>query len=408
MFDDSKHADLGWVNRGPPISRRALLRSLAAGASFIALQPVSTLAKISNLDQYTRMTSSHFGSFTAKVKDGKFISVTPYSGDPYPSKMIEAMPDWVNSKSRVRYPSVRKSFLEKGAKSDPTKRGAEPFVRVSWEKAYELVASELKRVKGAYGHKAIFGGSNGWRQAGVLHDPQKLVKRFLAGFGGYTNETGGYSWAASKAILPYIVGDQNSRTGKLTTYNNIIANTKLLVLWGTAPLKNSEIMRGGGGAHTTRMYFKKMAEAGIKTIVINPVATEEVDMLKADWIKPRPNTDMAIMLGMAHTLLTKGKHDKAFLAKYTVGYGKFEDYLLGKTDSVPKTAEWAAAISGVDAGTIRALADQMADTRSFIMGGPALQRSDHGGYVYWALITLCAMLGQIGLDGGGFGFGYLA
>src|SRR4030095_5606428 len=36
----------------------------------------------------------------------------------------------------------------------------------------------------------------------------------------------------------------------------------------------------------------------------------------------------------------------------------------------------------------------------------AIQRAHHGEQPYWMLITLAAMLGQIGLPGGGFGFGY--
>ncbi|MEW5728381.1 MAG: molybdopterin guanine dinucleotide-containing S/N-oxide reductase [Pseudomonadota bacterium] len=352
------------------------------------------------------MTSSHFGSFTAHVKGGKFVSVTPFSKDPDPTPMIEVLNDWVYSKSRVHAPSVRKGFLENGHKSDRSRRGAEPFVEVSWDKALDLVASELKRVKESHGNQAIFGGPNGWRQAGMLHDPQVLLKRFLAGFGGYTGDNGGYSWGASKAILPHILGDQNARVGKLTTYKSIAENTKLLVLWGTTPLKNGQIMRNGGGAHTTRGYMDSIRKAGVEVVVINPVADEEVDFFKAQWIKPRPNTDTAMMLGMMHTLHTEGLYDKDFLANYTVGFAKFEEYLLGKTDGQPKSADWAAGLCDVDAQAIRDLARRMAKTRSFIMMGPAMQRSDHGGYVYWMQIVLSAMLGQIGLPGGGFGYGY--
>lgn len=58
-------------------------------------------------------------------------------------------------------------------------------------------------------------------------------------------------------------------------------------------------------------------------------------------------TDVPLMLGIAHTLVEQGKHDKDFLKKYTSGYAKFEEYLLGKTDGQPKTAEWASKICGV-------------------------------------------------------------
>ena len=75
-----------------------------------------------------------------------------------------------------------------------------------------------------------------------------------------------------------------------------------------------------------------------------------------------PGTDIALMLGLVHTLVVEGLHDRAFLDRYTVGWPVFERYLLGETDGQPKDAAWAAAISGVPADTIVALA------RSFTAG----------------------------------------
>lgn len=389
--------------------RRIFLKSMAVSAWVIAsfqLFPEIVKAATTKLVNYTKMTTTHFGAFTAKVRNGIFVKAIPFAMDKHPSTMIEAMPDRVNSDTRVMYPVVRAGYLKHGINSDRTKRGTEPFVRVSWEKALDLVATELKRVKKEHGNKAIFGGSNGWRCGGMLNDPQRLLKRFLTGFGGFVNETGGYSWPASKAILPIVLGSNTAATGKLTTYNSIIKNTKFLVLWGTAPLKNGEIMRGGGGQHTTEEYILQIRKAGIETLSINPAAEEEVEVLKSKWIKPRPNTDTALMMGIAHTLYTEGLHDQKFLDKYTVGFKKFLPYLLGKTDGQPKNAKWASKITEIDADTIKKLARKMAGTRTFIMGGPALQRQHHGEHTFWTLITLASMLGQIGLPGGGFGFGY--
>jgi biotin/methionine sulfoxide reductase len=112
------------------------------------------------------------------------------------------------------------------------------------------------------------------------------------------------------------------------------------------------------------------------------------------------------MLGLAHTLLTEGRHDAAFLARYTVGFEKFSEYLLGQEDGQPKDALWAARISGIDAETLRGLARRMAATRTFITTTWSLQRADHGEQPIWMTIVLAAMLGQIGLPGGGFGIGY--
>ena len=79
---------------------------------------------------------------------------------------------------------------------------------------------------------------------------------------------------------------------------------------------------------------------------------------------------------------------------------------MGDSDGQPKNADWAAAITGVPAETIRALARRMAATRTMVTASWSLQRAHHGEQPYWAVILLASALGQIGLPGGGFGFGY--
>ena len=47
-------------------------------------------------------------------------------------------------------------------------RGREPFVPVGWERALDLVAGELARVRREHGPAAIMGGSQGWSSAGIF------------------------------------------------------------------------------------------------------------------------------------------------------------------------------------------------------------------------------------------------
>ena len=392
------------------IWRRSLMKTGAAVAGAIAASPFVP-ADAQTIpgpiyDASTVISSSHWGSFRARVEGGRFVEAVPFAKDAYPSPMIQAMVDRVYAADRVKYPMVREGYLKHGIHGDRTARGREPFVRVSWETALDLVAKELSRVRTAYGPKAIFGGSNGWRSAGKLHDASTLLHRFLGQSGGFVGEDGGYSWAAAKAILPYIVGSSQPDTGPLTSWSSIVENTKLLVVFGSTPLKNAQILRGGGDNHETVEWIKKLKEAGTEVVSINPVSEEMDDYLKPERISPRPNTDTALMLGLAYTLHQEGLTDKAFIAKYTYGFDKFEEYLLGKTDGQPKDAKWASAITQVDEDTITALARKMAAKRTMIMAGPAMQRAAHGEQVFWTLITLASMLGQIGLPGGGFGFGY--
>ena len=93
---------------------------------------------------------------------------------------------------------------------------------------------------------------------------------------------------------------------------------------------------------------------------VSPARSDAAPVLDAEWLPVRPGTDTALMLGLAHTLLVEGLHDMAFLERYTVGFGRFRAYLTGEGDGTARDATWAAAITGLDAGAIRALARRMA------------------------------------------------
>jgi biotin/methionine sulfoxide reductase len=351
-------------------------------------------------------TASHWGAFWAKVQDGRVVGVQPFEKDEHPSPLAQSQVQAVYDASRIDRPHVRKGFLDHGTKSDRSRRGAEPFVAVDWETALALAAGELGRVKSTFGNASIFAGSYGWSSAGRLHHAKSLLHRFTNLFGGATLQVDTYSNAAGSVITPHVLGDATAITGPGTTWNSIAANTRLIVSFGGMPLKNLQIDSGGTGEHSSITAIRDLAGRGIEFVCISPIRADYADKLNAEWLPAIPGTDTAIMLGLAHTLVTEGLHDAAFLERYTVGFERFRQYLLGEADGQQKDAAWAAGISGIDAETIRRLARRMAATRTFITTTWSLQRADHGEQPIWMTVVLAAILGQIGLPGGGFGMGY--
>ncbi len=389
------------------VSRRTFLNAMAA-TGVAAYAAPTVLAKDMSpsgpvLNTHKTATATHWGSVETIVKGGEFIRVKPFK-DEYPIPMIRALADRVNAQNRVKYPMVREGYLKYGYRSNKSKRGRDRFVRVSWEKAFELVAKELQRVKGKYGSAAIFAGSVDWHSVGKLHASPTLLRRMLNLFGGFTDDTGDFSVQAAMTILPHVTGNIEVYD-RQTAWPTIIEHTDTVILWAADLLKNNQI-GWDPPDHYAYNAVKQLKKKGKKIISIDPRLTDTAEYLGADWIKIRPNTDVAMMLAIAYTLYKENLYDKVFLDKYAVGFDKFLSYVLGKADGIEKTPEWAAEITEIDAETIKSIARQMAKGRTMIMNGWATQRQDHGEQAPWMVVTLAAMLGQIGLPGGGFGFSY--
>jgi trimethylamine-N-oxide reductase (cytochrome c) len=174
-------------------------------------------------------------------------------------------------------------------------------------------------------------------------------------------------------------------------------------MWGADLFKTNKIDFAVANRKNDE-YFLKYKKSGMKFISIDPIKTETAKMFDAECIYIRPNTDVALMLGMMNYLYTTGKYDKDFIAKYTDGFDKFVPYLLGKIDGIPKTPQWAAKITEVPAQKIKELADLFVSHKTLIAGNWAMQRAHHGEQVQWGIVTLASMIGQVGLPGGGFGF----
>ena len=389
------------INRRTFLKQSGVVLGGAAAGGLVSAQSYGKMAgSLPNFDTFTSVSVAHWGAFYASVVGGRFVQAIPFKDDVQPTPMIQAMPDMLYSQTRIRYPMVRKGFAQSQEKSDPTKRGAEPFVRVPWDEAIDMVAQQLKRVKGTYGNRAIYGGSYGWDNAGSFHTSTGAMHRLLSLYGGYVYYVNSYSAPVLPVIMPYVVGAANPST---STWPTIIDNSQFLVFFGYNPLINSQITSDG---HPDYTYFKKLKDKGVPIVSLNPVQGDTDQYFNTERIAIRPNTDTAFMLGLANVLYTENLYDKAFLDKYTVGFSKFLDYLTGKSDGTPKTPEWAAPITDVSADAIRTLARRMAKNRTMIMGGYSLQRADHGAMPVWMIVTLAAMLGQIGKPGGGFQMGY--
>src|SRR5438874_702340 len=109
-------------------------------------------------------------------------------------------------------------------------------------------------------------------------------------------------------------------------------------LFGGADSKKTQVGKGGCAWHGTRGAFAALAQAGVRVVNISPIREDGPEAVRPDWIPIRPNTDAAMMLAMAHTLVAEGHHNEAFLARYCSGFPRVLPYLTGEADGQPKDA----------------------------------------------------------------------
>ena len=146
--------------------------------------------------------------------------------------------------------------------------------------------------------------------------------------------------------------------------------------------------------------------AGLEFVLISPLRDDLPDEAEADWLPMVPGTDTALMLGIGAHAGGGGTARPRFPRRATASAIRaFEDYLLGRATVSRRMRPGPAAICGIAADDIVALARRMAGRRTADhrarnrCSAPSMASNRCG----WRRV-LAAMLGQIGLPGGGFGY----
>ena len=297
------------------------------------------------------------------------------------------------SPERLLYPMLRVG-----------ERGEGKFKRVSWDEALDYVARKMVDIKQKYGPTAILDQAYAGTSYGVLHKSDQiegLLARFLGIFGCRTN-----SWS----VPSYQGTTFSSRMtfGTITDGNedDAFAHSKLIIMWGWNP---AYTFHGGN----TFYYMRLAKQRGCKFVVVDPQYTDSAASYDAWWIPIKPNTDAAMLAGMAHHIFANNWQDQKFIDKFCQGMDagtmpkqfadrqNFKDYILGKYDNTPKTPEWAEKICGVPAADIKKLAEMYARTKpAALKASWAPGRASYGEQYNRMAAALQAMTGNIGILGG--------
>jgi anaerobic dimethyl sulfoxide reductase subunit A len=342
--------------------------------------------------------------FKAHVKDGVIIAVEPddrYNTGIGREDEVLSEPDlikvrlqrrpctrglafhkYIYSQERILYPLKR---------TPGSRRGEGKYTRISWDEALGTISGQMKRIRERYGPYSII----------TPYMPNETAERLFSLWGAGVDSWGWCSFDAAR-MMAHIVGGE--RGWDYAYYSSgsapdMLAHSKLIVIWGFDPAIGS-----CGPGYQFAWFLKLARERFRRVIIIDPRYTVGAEVLADQWIPIKPGTDITMYMAMAYVLFKEDLWDRAFVARYVepVGFDKWRDYILGRTDGIEKTPEWAEVKCAVPAETIRALARLVAEVKpSWLWSHWGVSRKSRGEQTVRSFAALQAMLGYWGTPGAG-------
>ncbi len=305
-----------------------------------------------------------------EVQDGRAIG---FRGDPdhpvtqgWLCAKVRPYLQRVYAPDRLQYPMRRVG-----------EKGGGQWERITWDEALAEVAERWQAIIAEDGAAAIlpysFSGTLGLLQGTVA--ATRLWRRM-----GVTGLNGSLCGDAAMAAVVATVG-----AGWAPDPADLI-HAKLIVIWGHNPASTSP--------HYVP-FLREAQRAGAHVVVIDPRRTTTARSAD-EHLQPRPATDGALALGLMHVLFRDGLHDEGWLREHTLGW----EALRERAMEYPP--ERVAAITGIPAERIEALARRYGTTKpATLKFTDGIQRHGNGGQTCRALSCLPAVVGQIGVRGGG-------
>jgi anaerobic selenocysteine-containing dehydrogenase len=256
-------------------------------------------------------------------------------------------------------------------------KGSGEWARISWDEAVAEITDRWRAIIAEYGGAAIlpysYSGTLGLVQNGVAST--RLWNRM--GASGLIRSICG---AAAETAVRMTLG------ARLAPDPRDIRHSRLIVIWGHNPASTSPHFMP---------FLREAQRAGAYVVVIDPRRTTTARSAD-EHLQPRPATDAALALGLMHVIFAEGLHDEVWLRQHSVGWEELRDRAR---DYPPERVE---AITGIPAEQLIALARRFGTTKPALLKfADGVQRHGNGGQTSRALTCLPAIVGQIGVRGGG-------
>jgi anaerobic selenocysteine-containing dehydrogenase len=258
------------------------------------------------------------------------------------------------------------------------------FVEVGWDEAFAEVERVLGAVIETHGREALaayVGNPNAHNLGALL-----FLKPVLRALG-----TPNVFSASTVDQRPKEISAGLMFGAPLTVPVPDLDRTDHLLLLGANPVESN------GSLATAPDWpgrMKAIRARGGRVVVVDPRRTKTA-ALADQWVAIRPGTDALLLAAIAATLVEEGLVDPGAIDEHLVGRPEVEAAVA------PFTPEAVAGATGVDAGTIRGLArDLAAAPTAAVYGRMGTTTAEFGTVASWLVDVLNALTGNLDRPGG--------
>jgi formate dehydrogenase major subunit len=254
------------------------------------------------------------------------------------------------------------------------------FEKVSWDQAYDYIASKLNSFKTEFGPDSIAGISS----ARCTNEENYLMQKFIRAVIGTNNIDG----CARVCHSPTALGMQRTfGTGAATNSIDDIKDTNCIMVIGANPTDAHPVT----GAKLKQFAMK----SGNVSIVIDPRRTE-LAKYATYHLALRPGTNVALLNMMMYYIITEGVADTSFISARTEGFEDFTKELLNiDIDALEN-------ITGVDRNEVKNAAVAYATApNAMSFHGLGVTEHSQGTFTVIQIADLALLTGNIGRRGVG-------
>ncbi|MCB8967256.1 MAG: formate dehydrogenase subunit alpha [Ardenticatenaceae bacterium] len=331
-------------------------------------------------DKIVRTTCPYCGvgcQLNLNIKDDTIYAVeAPFDAAPnYGMLCVKGRfgTDYVRHPRRVQTPLIRAN-REAGRSAPPVWREA------TWDEALDYVADELVRIVKNHGGDAIAT----YASAKATNEDTYLFQKFVRALLGTNN----VDHCARLCHAGSVTGLQLS-LGTSAMSNSIaeMENLDVFIVTGSNTTETHPVI--------SNFLKRAIRKNGAKLIVVDPRQIEMTNFA-THWLRQKPGTDVAVFQAMAHVIVQEKLYNPDFVNQRTEGFDAYLESLEAYTP------EWAEAVSGVPAQSIRAAARLYASAeRGAIYWGMGISQSTHGTDNTLSLVNLALLCGHVGQPGTG-------